>query len=111
MVRVSDGRPLLPHVKPKDAVHRSIADILCCFALSSAIIWIANALDWGVLASTPASPAARGWWFSPAKRRPSRSRVATYRAGDAGRTSTDGFGSARPPHRGIHRRQIEARGQ
>jgi hypothetical protein len=50
---------------------------------------------------------AKGWWFSSARRRPSRSRFATYRAGDAGRSSRNGFGSARPPDRRIHRRRIE----
>src|ERR1700722_7507810 len=45
--------------------------------------------------STPASPAVSGWWSSSARRRPSRSRFATYRDGDAGRSSTNGFGSAR----------------
>jgi hypothetical protein len=57
--------------------------------------------------STPASRAASGWWFLSARRRPSRSRFATFRAGDAGRSSTNGFGSARPPDRRIHRRRIE----
>jgi hypothetical protein len=38
---------------------------------------------------------ARGLWFSSVKRRPSRSRFATYRAGGAGRNSTSGFASAR----------------
>ena len=61
------------------------------------------------ISSIPASRAARGWWFSSARRRPSRSRFATYRAGDAGRSSTNGFGSARPPDRRIQRRLIEAR--
>jgi ATP-dependent exoDNAse (exonuclease V) alpha subunit len=39
-----------------------------------------------------------------ARRRPSRSRSATFRGGDAGRSSTNGFGSARPPDRRIHRK-------
>ena len=42
-----------------------------------------------------------------ARRRPLRSRFATFRAGDAGRSWTNGFGSARPPDRRIHRRRIE----
>ena len=46
-------------------------------------------------------------WFSSARRRPSRSQFATYRAGDAGRSSTNGFGSARSPDRRVHRKQIE----
>jgi exodeoxyribonuclease V alpha subunit len=46
-------------------------------------------------------------WFSSTRRRPSRSRFATCRASDAGRSSTNGFGSAHPPDRRIHRRRIE----
>src|SRR5271156_4929579 len=47
------------------------------------------------ISSTPASPEASGSWSLWARRRPSRSRVATFRAGDAGRNSTSGFASAR----------------
>src|SRR3984957_4695447 len=61
------------------------------------------------ISSIPASPEASGSWSLWARRRPSRSRFATFRAGDAGRSSTNGFGSARPPDRRIHRRQIKAR--
>jgi exodeoxyribonuclease V alpha subunit len=46
--------------------------------------------------------AARGWWSSLARRRPSRSRSATFRGGDAARSSTNGFESARPLDRRIH---------
>jgi hypothetical protein len=59
------------------------------------------------ISSIPASRAARGWWFSSARRRPSRSRFAMFLAGAAGRSSTNGFGSARPPDRRTHRRRIE----
>src|ERR1700722_7554407 len=48
-------------------------------------------------ASDRNSPEASGSWSLLARRRPSRSRFATFRGGDAGRSSTNGFGSARPP--------------
>jgi exodeoxyribonuclease V alpha subunit len=47
------------------------------------------------ISSTPAPRGARGSWSPSARRRLSRSRFATYRAGDAGQSSTNGFGSAR----------------
>jgi len=40
------------------------------------------------------------------RRRLSRSRFATYRAGDGGRSSTNGFGSARPPNCRTRRRGL-----
>ena len=43
-----------------------------------------------------------------ARRRLSRSRFATYRAGDAGRSSTNGFGSAGPARRSMRRRRAAA---
>ena len=60
-----------------------------------------NLLYTGVMASVS--------WFSSARRRLSPSPFATYRAGDAGRSSTSGFASPHPPDRRIHRRLIEAR--
>jgi len=52
------------------------------------------------ISSTPASPGASGSSSWSGRRRPSRSPFATSRAGDAGRSSTSGFGSAR---RALHR--------
>src|SRR5208282_1785489 len=47
-----------------------------------------------------------GWWSSSARRRPLRSPSEMFPAGDAGRSSTNGFDAARPPDRRIHRKQI-----
>ena len=59
------------------------------------------------ISSTTGSRAVSAWSFSGARRRPSRSQFAMYRAGDAGRSLTSGFGSARPPDRRFHRSLIE----
>jgi hypothetical protein len=61
------------------------------------------------ICSTPASPAASGWWSWLARRRRSPSPSATCRAGDAGRSSMSGFDLVRPLDRRIGRRKIEVR--
>ena len=44
----------------------------------------------------------KGWWSWSARRRPSRSRFATFRGGDAGRSLTMASARARPLDRRIH---------